>query len=135
MKFLVTIAISLTCSATLAADLTIKITNVEETTGTIYIAIWKDETNWPAGEPWRGYTTAVQAPETNYTLDIEEGIYAVSVFQDLNGNAKLDRNAIGLPREPYGISNDAPARFGPPKWQKMTFRVGAEGYTAELKLR
>ena len=36
--------------------------------------------------------------------ELEPGQYTVSVFQDLDGTEKLDKNFVGMPREPYGFS-------------------------------
>ena len=49
------------------------------------------------------------------------GEYAVAVYHDENGNGKMDRYFYGKPKEPNGFSNDAPARFGPPKWKHARF--------------
>ena len=133
-----TIAYALTllvASSTLAAELIIKIKNVEHDSGTIYIAIWANEKNWPDGEPFRALSTKAELDVTTVRVEIPEGTYAVSVYQDINDNGQMDNNALGMPKEPWGVSNDAPARFGPPKWKRMTFELGSEPYTAELKLK
>ena len=38
------------------------------------------------------------------------GEYAASVFLDKNGNGKLDTNAIGSAKEPWGVSQNASPR-------------------------
>ena len=53
--------------------------------------------------------------------DLKPGTYAVSFIHDENENGKLDTNFIGIPTEGYGASNDARARFGPPKWADAKF--------------
>lgn len=134
MKFLTAILCLIFATSGLAAELTIKIKNVAESNGVIYIALWQDESEWPDGTHTIGMRRDAQAPETTLTIEVEEGTYAISVFHDLNGNAKMDRNLMRMPKEAWGVSNDVPARFGPPEWEKMTFEVGADGYTAELSL-
>jgi uncharacterized protein (DUF2141 family) len=57
--------------------------------------------------------------------------YAISVLHDENGNGKMDTNAIGIPKEGGGASNDAKARFGPPKFDEAKFVLR----DASLKLR
>ncbi|MFP5233622.1 MAG: DUF2141 domain-containing protein [Acidobacteriota bacterium] len=56
--------------------------------------------------------------------DLAPGDYAVSVYEDLNGNHKLDHNFLGLPREPVGASNNPPARLGPPRFGECSFHLG-----------
>ncbi|MBV9750141.1 MAG: DUF2141 domain-containing protein, partial [Acetobacteraceae bacterium] len=36
------------------------------------------------------------------------GTFALAVYHDEDGDRKLKRNAIGMPREGYGFSNNAP---------------------------
>ncbi|RLB51356.1 MAG: hypothetical protein DRJ42_16985 [Deltaproteobacteria bacterium] len=53
--------------------------------------------------------------------DVPAGRYAVTFGHDENGNRTLDTNLIGLPIEGWGVSNDAPARFGPPEYADAAF--------------
>lgn len=52
---------------------------------------------------------------------VENGTYAVVVYQDMNSNGKLDRNWMGLPAEPYGFSNNPSTLFGPPSFSRASF--------------
>ena len=53
-----------------------------------------------------------------YTLDaITPGKYAILAFWDINNNNKLDRNFIGIPKEPTAFSNDYRPK-GPPNFNK-----------------
>jgi uncharacterized protein (DUF2141 family) len=48
-------------------------------------------------------------------LSLPAGQYVFSIYQDSNGNGKLDTNLIGIPREKFGFSNydgkSAPGSF------------------------
>lgn len=55
--------------------------------------------------------------------NLEPGEYAISCYHDVNGNKKLDSNFMGVPREPYGFSNDARGTFGPPGFADARFMV------------
>jgi len=55
--------------------------------------------------------------------DIPDGIYAISCYHDEDDNGKLDMFLGMYPKEPYGTSNNAPARFGPPKWDDAKFEI------------
>ncbi len=72
----------------------------------------------------------VNADGTTVEVHFEEvldGEYAVKVFHDVNNNGKLDTNWMGVPKEPYGFSNDAMGTFGPPSWEQARFTV--KGHT------
>ena len=66
--------------------------------------------------------------------DLPPGIYAVTVYEDLNSNHKLDHNLIGIPREPVGVSNNPPARFGPPHFDECSFHLGDTAQTITITL-
>lgn len=55
--------------------------------------------------------------------NLPPGKYAVGAFVDRNRNGKLDRNAIGMPTEIFGLSNDARGLFGPPEFAKAAFSL------------
>lgn len=59
-----------------------------------------------------------------YSLtDVPAGEYALVVYQDENGNGRLDKNFIGIPIEPLGFSNDYRPK-GPPMFARATFQLG-----------
>jgi uncharacterized protein (DUF2141 family) len=72
----------------------------------------------------------MQGPQTRW---------AVSAHHDENGNDKLDKNAFGIPTEPYGFSNNPKRGFGPPKFDEVSFSVdGDESKTTkriEIKIQ
>jgi acyl-CoA reductase-like NAD-dependent aldehyde dehydrogenase/uncharacterized protein (DUF2141 family) len=56
--------------------------------------------------------------------DLPPGTYAASVYEDLNGNQRLDHNLIGIPKEPVGVSGKPSGRFGPPRFDDCSFPLG-----------
>ena len=60
--------------------------------------------------------------------------YAVVIIQDLNGNRDLDTNFMGIPKEPYGFSNNPSTTFGPPSFEGAKFSVEGNK-TIEIKLK
>jgi uncharacterized protein (DUF2141 family) len=68
--------------------------------------------------------------------DVPAGRFAVSAFHDENENFELDTNFLGMPRERWGVSRGARARFGPPSFDSavMTLEAG-ETQTVPVELR
>lgn len=66
--------------------------------------------------------------------DLPPGRYAVSVYQDVNGNRKLDRNAFGIPKEPVGASNNPAPHWGPPAFNECAFQLGESDKTITVQL-
>ena len=55
--------------------------------------------------------------------DIPYGEYGIAIFQDKNGNKKLDTNFVGYPSEPFAFSNNFRPKFSAPKFKdcKISF--------------
>jgi uncharacterized protein (DUF2141 family) len=66
---------------------------------------------------------------------VAPGDYAGSVFHDENGNGKLDRNFMGMPKEGVGASNDAAGSFGPPKFDdaRFSYKGGPQSLTIHVR--
>jgi len=54
--------------------------------------------------------------------DVEPGEYALLVYFDENGNGRIDKNFIGIPKEPLGFSNRYRPK-GPPSYQRAAFQI------------
>ncbi|MEM6413722.1 MAG: DUF2141 domain-containing protein [Pseudomonadota bacterium] len=79
---------------------------------------------------------AAKAPITRLCLQPpSSGKYAIAVYHDENANKVLDRRTLGIPSEPFGISNNPIMRFAPPTLDEAAFNVGADGARITIKLR
>jgi acyl-CoA reductase-like NAD-dependent aldehyde dehydrogenase/uncharacterized protein (DUF2141 family) len=61
------------------------------------------------------------------------GRYAVSVYLDENGNHRLDKNWLGLPKEAVGVSNNAKG-LGAPSFDRCAFVHGAKDELISITL-
>lgn len=66
--------------------------------------------------------------------NVPPGNYAMAFFQDLDQDEKLSTNLIGYPKEPFGFSNNAKLRFGPPSFKDAAIQVEA-GKTLKLVVK
>ncbi len=71
---------------------------------------------------------------TRLSLDLPAGTYAVSLFHDVNADRQLNTNFAGIPKEPYGFSNNPKSTFGPPDYKEAAFRLSKDT-TITVKLR
>ena len=55
------------------------------------------------------------------------GTYALAVYHDVNGNRKFDKNWLGFPKEPFGLSNNPRLRLRAPKFSDVSFEVDENG--------
>ena len=107
--------------------LEIEIPNVDEE-GIIYIAIYDNAKDFDSGNNSPeimalNIIEPVNIGPYNKTVDLKKGTYGVKVLIDTNGNADIDLNFFGLPKEQFGFSNNALGLFGAPKFDKASFEV------------
>ena len=119
-----------------AADLTVVLEKVAPNGGNVRAALYNQADTF-LKKPWRGQEAP--APADSVTLvfkDLPAGEYAVSAFQDSNGNQKLDTASSGLPLEPYGMSNGARGGpEGPPSFAAAAFHLGEAAQTITVRLK
>ena len=65
---------------------------------------------------------------------VAPGRYAIALLDDANRNGKADM-ALFLPREGFGFSRNAAARFGPPKFAAAAFDVGTDEVSIPIRMR
>jgi len=128
MKQLIAIVFcSLICTFCLSqtANVTLKIKDIEEAKGHMKIAVYNNAEDYSNGENYFLHENiAITTKDFEYVFqNIPHGTYVVSVFHDLDTNDKLNTNWIGMPKEPFGFSNDAKGRMGPPKFEDASFKV------------
>lgn len=131
----ITCAILLRAICAPAADLEFQVAH-PPTNRTLIAALFDSaDTFVDLRDPIRRVTLPPGSSGSGRMAGLPAGEYALVVYQDENDNGRLDRNFIGIPREPMGFSN----RYwpqGPPSFARAAFRLnGSETNTVELALR
>ncbi|MCV2367154.1 DUF2141 domain-containing protein [Roseateles oligotrophus] len=123
--------LGLACAMAMAAparavEMEVEVGGLTQTEGRVMVGVFTDAGSWLKKAITGGSAEAIQQKDGKLLIklqDLPEGSLALSVFHDVNGNGKLDSNAMGMPKEPYGFSNNAAGSFGPPKFEKAVFEV------------
>ena len=122
------------------ANLKINILNLEKP-GFLYLSICKDEAgfketveNESKEESCIALVKEIDFQNTEINNLLSYGEYAVTLFVDLDGNKKLNKNFLGIPKEQYGFSNNVMGRMSPPTFDQAKFTI-AGPTTQNIKLR
>jgi uncharacterized protein (DUF2141 family) len=128
MKYLCLLLCICTGQSVWAGDLKVEVHGTGLAGKTIYAAVYAavHAQDFPLRDQfsYTGNTVAMSDVVEILIHDVTFGDYAVAVFEDINGNGKLDTNFLGIPKEPTGISRDAKGSFGPPKFADAAFKIG-----------
>jgi uncharacterized protein (DUF2141 family) len=66
--------------------------------------------------------------------DLQYGEFALAVYQDINGDGKIDRNLIGIPREPFAFSNNYRPVTKAPSFRDCKFSYNSSTNTINISL-
>ncbi|MDR1181910.1 MAG: DUF2141 domain-containing protein [Bacteroidales bacterium] len=102
--------------------LTIVVDGIEEVKGSLFVGIYNSGSTF-LKETYRGAKVGVTGEVEELSLELPDGEYAISLFQDLNDNSKLDKGAFGIPTEKYGFSNNTEGFMGAPSFEKTKFTL------------
>ena len=115
-----------------AATLVILVQGVRSNQGVIYAGVCAN--GFGEGDcPYKSREAAAVGTVELRVQDVEPGDYAIAVFQDLNGNGRIDRPFF-IPTEPFGFSNDV-GRSGPPRFEAAKVSVREPTTTVVVPLR
>jgi len=131
------------CQVALAEDLTgilmVEISGLKDATGNVYIAVYDSDSTWLSDATVLNKKVAIAAALdgdlVRTELQLPLGEYALSVFYDKDNDGELATNFIGMPKEPIALSNNAVAKFGPPKYADAVFTLGAEPLIQRISMK
>jgi uncharacterized protein (DUF2141 family) len=86
-------------------SLEVKLENMIVNKGEVYIALYDSEAKFLVMPRQKLNRKVNNTSQKILFKNLPKGNYSVMIFQDLNGNKKLDK-FMSLPTEPYGVSNN-----------------------------
>ena len=84
---------------------TIEINGVTVNGGLVYVAVYSNEKDYKNETAFTSFILQPNNTTLTYFLDLPEGEYVVSAFQDSNNDRKLNTGIFGIPKEPVGKTN------------------------------
>jgi len=112
-------------------EVTLNITNIESIEGKLFLSIYQDAQSFKKKEPLKTISVQVDGKDMTITEKLPQGEYVFFVYQDLNENDKLDRNFLGMPKEPVGYGNHKGGRPG--GFNKLKIEI-KENKSVDIKL-
>ena len=103
--------------------LTLIIKNLRSTTATIVVGLYGTKNKFPdPKDQLKEYHFTPHGDElTAMITDQKFDDYAIAIYQDVNGNGKIDKNIVGIPTEPYAYSRNYIPRIKAPNFNDCRF--------------
>ena len=108
----------------------VEVQNLRPSQGPLMLAAYTDAASFR-----KTAASQMQVAVTGETMQLQVcgltgGAVALTLYQDLNNNGKLDANPFGIPTEPWAASGK-PAPMGP-NWESAQVPFGAEAIVVKL---
>lgn len=117
-------ALFLLSGGAFADTLSMKIDNIQDARGNIMISVGDASAFDGKGPNALQIILPARTGSVFFTTDaLPPGIWAARVLHDVNNNNEMDSNMVGMPKEPWGMSNNARGNFGPPKFEDAQFEM------------
>ena len=116
--------------------LLVTVNGVKAGQGNLRIAVFDEahRDEFPDGEYLLGVAVPATGKEMTVEIsNVESGEYAIAIIQDLNENEKLDKNFLGIPKEPYGFSGKW--KSGGSSYDKALFNTDEFGFAITITLK
>jgi len=134
MKTLLLISINL-CFTLLSfaqqGTLEVKIEKNNTLEGEIYVGVFTEK-GFLMQPIKSGHAELKDKMATTLIEDLEYGTYAISAYQDVNGNKRLDRDEYGRPTEPWVMSGSPSSMM--PIWVDAKFEFKKDNQSIKLKI-
>ena len=110
----------------------VNVGHINSAEGSINVAIFNSEKTF-LKTPFLTKSEDAKTGEMIFEFEeVPNGEYTISIYHDMNKNGELDKNLMGIPIEPYGVSKEGKSMFGPPSYKDALFTV--ENINVELKI-
>jgi len=86
-------------------NIAVELTGVTVNGGDVHVFVFSNEQDYKKDIRFKSFVMESANSVLVYILDLPEGEYLISAFQDTNGNGKTDTGFFGIPKEPIGITN------------------------------
>ena len=135
--FVLTMASPLTGFGETTGNLVVNISGFPSSEGFAMVALSNSKESYKFGENAAIALTRIRLVDQRAQViftNLAYSWYAISIYHDENSNGTMDKNAMGIPKEAYGFSNNARGLFGPPAYKDVMFQLNSAEKQIDIKL-
>ncbi len=114
----------------------VNVKGIEKVSGQLRIAIYNEENEFPSNDDILDHRIVdVSTSDVQVVFEVQkQGVYAIAMMHDVNGNGKMDFNFIGFPKEPYGFSRNPGVWTRAPRFDECKFELKNSEESIEILL-
>ncbi|MBL7816917.1 MAG: DUF2141 domain-containing protein [Saprospiraceae bacterium] len=117
--------------------LTVNVTGIDTEGGSIRVAIFNSQDKFldKNGFVYRQVAPVGNNKSVKVSFNIPHATYAVTCYHDINDNHILDQNYMGIPQEPYAMSNNVNIKWRRPTFDETKFVFSKPTQTINFELK
>lgn len=106
-------------------NISVTVTNINKTKGVVEISLYNQAAAFPRSKGrYKTGNATVNGNSVTYEFkNIPDGDYAIALYHDVNDNGGMDKNIFGIPKEPYGFSNNVVPKMAAPSFKQCMFNL------------
>jgi len=119
-------------------QLHVRVSGLRSAKGNVTITIYPDDAAHFLDGKYKvaRQTVPVTLPVTTACFALPApAVYAVALFHDEDADGHLNTNALGIPTEGYGFSNNPTLYLGPPGLGKVRFTLNPQDNTIDVRMK
>ena len=119
-------------------EIDVRVVEPEASDALAGVALWAASHGFPEDIQHAVATTYVPIIDGKALATFDElapGSYALTVYHDKNNNQEFDKNWLGMPREAWGVSNNARPRLRAPRFEEASFELTAGVQSIDISIR
>jgi uncharacterized protein (DUF2141 family) len=125
-------------NANFDGNVSIRVDGLKNQKGQICFSIFSSSQGFPSDSKRALKAQCVKVTEIPQIVTfpkLKAGNYAVAIFHDANGDNKLNTNALGIPTEGFGFSQNPKVLTGAPKFGDSSVFVVGSSTNIEIQLQ
>ncbi len=129
---------ALSANAIGAGTLTIEVAGLREIKGQVCVSVFNSSQGFPTQGANAVRKQCVKTTDRQVTIQFKglpAGTYAVAVLHDENNDGQANRNALGIPTEGFGFSQNPRIVAGPPKFSDAAVLVAGRNTEVQIQLQ
>ena len=117
--------------------LSVVVNGITGSSGTVRVVIYNSNNHFLERDGYVYKQVMEVGNHKSVKLDFKmpHGYYSVSAYHDVNDNHNLDRNGLGVPNEPYAMSNNPSVKWRKPTFDETKFAFNQLNQTISLDLK
>ena len=116
-------------------SITVTVNNIDQSKGVVKFSLYNQAETFPHSKGiYKTGNVNVSSNSVTYQFkNVPNGEYAIALYHDVNANGEMDKNIFGIPKEPYGFSNNIVPKMSAPNFKQCMFAVkGATNISISL---